>query len=35
MAEGILDVVGEHPEKDHVADEMPEVAVEEGVGEDA
>ena len=34
VAERVLDVVGEHPQEDHVAGEVPEVAVEEGVGDE-
>ena len=34
VAERVLDVVGEHPQEDHVAEEVPEVAVEEGVGDE-
>ena len=30
---GVLDVVAEHPQEQHVADEMQNVAVEEHVGE--
>ena len=33
VAERILDVVGEHPEEDHVAGEVPEIGMEEGIGE--
>ncbi len=33
MADRILDVVGENPEEDHVASEMPDIGMEEGVGD--
>ena len=33
MAERILDIVAEHPQKQHVAAEMEDVGVQEGIGE--
>ena len=33
MAERILDIVAEHPQEQHVAAEMEDVGVQEGVGE--
>lgn len=33
MSHRILDIVAEDPEEDHVAGEMPEAGVDEGIGE--
>src|SRR6478752_6403893 len=33
VAHRVLDIVAEDPEKQHVAGEMPEIAVQEGIGE--
>ena len=34
MPERVLDIVAEHPQEQHVAAEMKDVAVQEGVGDD-
>ena len=34
MTERVLDVIAEHPEEDHVAGEMPEIGVQESVGDE-
>ena len=33
MADGVLDIVAEHPQEQHVAGQMHEIAVQEGIGD--